>query len=208
MQTRIKICGLTRPEDAVDAGRAGVDAVGLVFHPPSPRNLPPEQAVSLVQAVPPFVTVVGLFMNAKADWIRRCLDTVSLDVLQFHGNEPAAFCRSFGRRYIKAVAMGAVHNPSAYVQDFPDASGFLFDSHGGERMGGTGERFEWSRLPTGLKTPLILAGGLNPENVAEGVRQVRPYAVDVSSGVESAKGIKSADRIAEFVRGVKRGEAG
>jgi len=208
VQTRIKICGLTRAADAIAAERAGADAIGLVFHPPSPRNLPPEKAISLVRAVPPFVTVVGLFRNAEADWIRRCLDTVPLDVLQFHGDESAEFCRSFGRRYIKAVAMGAVHNPGAYVHDFPDTSGFLFDSHGGERMGGTGECFEWSRIPTGLRAPLILAGGLNPENVAEGVRQVRPYAVDVSTGVETARGIKSAERIVEFVRGVKRGEAG
>ncbi len=208
MQTRIKICGITRPADAVEAARAGADAIGLVFHPPSPRNVPPDQAASLVRASPPFMTVVGLFMNADADWIRRCLDTVPLDVLQFHGDESPEFCRRFGRRYIKAVAMAAEQNPGAYVRRFPDASGFLFDSHGGERMGGTGKTFEWSRVPTDLAARVILAGGLTPENVAEGVRQLRPYAVDVSTGVESAKGIKSADRIADFVRGVQRGEAG
>ena len=208
MQTRIKICGITRPMDAVEVARAGADAIGLVFHPPSLRNVPPEQAASLVEAASPFVTVVGLFMDADADWIRRCLDTVSLDVLQFHGDESPEFCRGFGRRYVKAVAMAGEQDPCEYVQRFPDASGFLFDSHGGERMGGTGKTFQWSRVPTGLGTPVILAGGLTPENVAEGVRQLRPYAVDVSTGVESAKGIKSADLIADFVRGVKRGEAG
>jgi phosphoribosylanthranilate isomerase len=208
LRTRIKICGITRPEDAKAAATAGADAIGLVFHPPSPRNVDPETAAGIVRSLPPFVAAVALFMNAGVDHVRSCLNAVPLDLLQFHGDERPEFCRSFGRRYVKAVAMGTATDPLGYAARYPDAAGFLLDSHGGGRMGGTGDRFDWSLIPGAFAAPLILAGGLDPENVADGVRQVRPYAVDVSSGVEVAKGVKSAGRIAEFVREVRRGEGG
>jgi phosphoribosylanthranilate isomerase len=208
VRTRIKICGITRPEDAMAAAAAGADAIGLVFHPPSPRNVEPETAVAIVRALPPYITVVALFMNAGIEAVRICLNTVPVDLLQFHGDESPEFCGKFDRRYVKAVAMGTAMDPLEYATRYPDAAGFLLDSHGGGRMGGTGDRFDWSLIPGKFDAPVILAGGLDPHNVADGVRRVRPYAVDVSSGVEVAKGIKSADRIAQFVREVRRGEGG
>lgn len=198
MRTRIKICGITREPDALAAVAAGADAVGLVFHPPSPRHLDPARAQTISAVIPPFVQRVGLFMNPEPSLVRHILETVDLDLLQFHGDEPADFCTAWGRAYIKAVPMGNGAEPLTYMRGHPQARGFLLDSHAPGGPGGTGRTFDWSRTPTDAERPLILAGGLNPENVGEAVRRTRPYAVDVSSGVESAPGVKDPARIQAF----------
>lgn len=206
MRTRVKICGITRPEDAIEAARLGADAIGLVFAASSPRYIAPRQAVAVANAVPPFVTVVGLFMNANAESIAQALEQVPLGLLQFHGDEAPELCRQFGVPYIKAVPMGggvAVHD---YVRGYDDAAGFLLDSHVKGGAGGGGKTFAWADIPDDLPKPLILAGGLTPANVAEGIRRARPFAVDVSSGVEAAKGIKDAAKMAAFIRGVQEGD--
>jgi len=204
--TRIKFCGVTRPADGRIAARLGADAIGLVFHPPSGRAVDPETARSVVRALPPFVTTVGLFLDPDADRVRATLDAVPLDMLQFHGTESADFCRSFGRPYIKAVPMDGDTDPGAAAEAFPDARGLLFDSHAHGSAGGTGETFAWSRLPRSRRFHLILAGGLSPANVARAVASVQPDAVDVSSGVESAKGIKDEGRMQQFIEEVRRGD--
>ena len=208
MRTRVKICGITREEDARAAADAGADAVGLVFYERSPRAVDRERAARLCRALPPFVTRVGLFVDAPAEQVRDTLASVPLDVLQFHGDEPAAYCSGFGRPYIKAVAMREDIDPEAAMAAHPDAIGFLFDAWQPDTRGGGGRTFDWSRLPRHRSRPLILAGGLTPDNVAEAIRQVRPWAVDVSSGVEETRGIKSAARIEAFMRGVERGDQG
>lgn len=202
IRTRVKICGITRPEDALAAARAGADAIGLVFYPPSPRAVTRERAREIVQALPPFVSVVGLFVNARPAEVRAVLEAVPIDLLQFHGDEAPEECRRYGRPYIKAVAMAPGVDLQAATRRYADAAGLLLDTHREGVRGGTGEAFDWSRIPPELDKPVILAGGLTPENVAEAVRRVRPYAVDVSSGVEASKGIKDAARIEAFVRGV------
>src|SRR5690554_4034234 len=202
MRTRVKICGITRPEDALAAARAGADAIGLVFYPPSPRAVTRERAREIVQVLPPFVSVVGLFVNAQPAEVRAALAALPIDLLQFHGDEAPEECRIYGRPYIKAVAMAPGVDLQAAARRYVDAAGLLLDTHREGVRGGTGEAFDWSRIPPELDKPVILAGGLTPENVAEAVRRVRPYAVDVSSGVEASKGIKDAARIEAFVRGV------
>ncbi|KAB7627861.1 phosphoribosylanthranilate isomerase [Alkalilimnicola sp. S0819] len=206
MHSRIKICGFTRPEDVAQAARLGVDAVGLVFAEGSSRQLDLAQARAVAAAVPAFVSVVALFLDQEADLVRRVLAQLPVEILQFHGQEAPEYCRSFGRRYIKAVPMAgdAAGDCRAYAARYPDATGLLLDSHAGGALGGTGEAFDWGRIPADLGRPLILAGGLGPDNVAAALRQVRPYAVDVSSGVESAKGIKDAARMAAFIDEVRR----
>lgn len=201
-RTRIKICGITRPEDGVAAAELGADAIGLVFHPASARFVTPNQARQIVRALPPFVVTVGLFMNAEAAAVRAVLDQIPLQLLQFHGDEDPDDCADFGLPYLKAVPMGAGADIGGYERRFATAAGLLLDSHGGERMGGTGQTFDWSRIPTERHKPLVLAGGLHPGNVTEAVRRVRPYAVDVSSGVETAKGVKNAALMRAFIRGV------
>lgn len=205
VRTRIKVCGITRAEDAAAAAECGADAIGLVFYPPSPRALEVEAAAAICEALPPFVTVVALFLDAARADVERVLETVPVDLLQFHGREPAADCHGFGRRYIKALAM-AEGEPDAASQAarHPAASGFLLDSHALGRAGGTGTTFDWQRYPGHVGRPLVLAGGLHPGNVAEAVERTRPWAVDVSSGVESAPGIKDHARIEAFVREVER----
>ncbi len=203
MTTRIKVCGLTTPGQAVAAAEAGVDAIGLVFWPESSRALSPERAREIAAAVPPLVTVVGLFMNARAADVDAVLAQVPLDLLQFHGQETDAFCRAFERRYIKAIGMSGGQDPEPLAQDFPGAAGLLVDAHAGDRAGGSGESFDWSRLPRTLAARCILAGGLSPENVAEAIRTVRPWGVDVSSGVESSPGVKDSERIRRFVSEVR-----
>lgn len=204
MRTRIKICGVTRPEDLQAAARLGVDAIGLVFYPRSPRCLTLSQARELARAAPAFLTVTGLFLDATRDDVQRTLDEVRLGLLQFHGTEPPEFCRAFGQPYIKAVAMGAQPNLMDYVRRYHDAAALLLDNHASGQPGGTGEVFDWSAVPRVISMPLILAGGLRASNVAAAVRQVQPYGVDVSSGVESAPGIKDAAKMAEFVCEVNR----
>ncbi len=201
-RTRIKICGITRPEDGVAAAELGADAIGLVFHPASARFVTPNQARQIIRALPPFVVTVGLFMNAEAAAVRAVLDQIPLQLLQFHGDEDPDDCADFGLPYLKAVPMGAGADIGDYERRFATAAGLLLDSHGGERMGGTGQTFDWSRIPTERHKPLVLAGGLHPGNVTEAVRRVRPYAVDVSSGVETAKGVKNAALMRAFIRGV------
>lgn len=201
-RTRIKICGLTREEDVRAAVEAGADAIGFVFYPPSPRFVDFERAAELARLVPPFVTVVGLFVNAGWDYVENALKTVPLQLLQFHGDEREEDCVGFGRPYIKAARMRQGFDLLKYAASFPKAQGLLLDAFV-EGYGGGGETFDWSLIPSGLPLPLILSGGLNAGNVAEAVRRVRPWAVDVSSGVEAAKGIKDAARITEFVAGVQ-----
>jgi len=202
IRTRVKICGITRPEDALAAARAGADAIGLVFYPPSPRAVTRERAREIVQVLPPFVSVVGLFVNAQPAEVRAALAALPIDLLQFHGDEAPEECRIYGRPYIKAVAMAPGVDLQAAARRYVDAAGLLLDTHREGVRGGTGEVFDWSRIPPGLDRPIILAGGLTLENVAAAVQRVRPYAVDVSSGVEVSKGIKDAARIEAFIRGV------
>lgn len=201
-RTRIKICGLTREEDVRAAVSAGTDAIGFVFYPPSPRFVSFERAAELARLIPPFVTTVGLFVNAGRDYVENALEAVPLQVLQFHGDETEADCVGYGLPYIKAGRMRPGLDLLKYAASFPCAQGLLLDAFV-EGYGGGGETFDWSLIPSGLPLPLILSGGLHAGNVAEAVRCVQPWAVDVSSGVEAAKGIKDADRITEFVAGVQ-----
>ncbi len=201
-RTRVKICGITRPEDGAMAASLGADAIGLVFHRPSPRCVDAATAQQIVAALPPFIATVGLFMNAEPAAVHAVLSQVPVQLLQFHGDEEAAYCAAFGLPYLKAVPMGADGDVRDYEQRFADAAGLLLDSHGGNKMGGSGQGFDWAKIPTERHKPLILAGGLNPSNVAAAIRQVRPQAVDVSSGVETAKGIKDAELMRAFFRGV------
>jgi phosphoribosylanthranilate isomerase len=203
MRTRVKICGITRIEDALAAARAGADAIGLVFEPKSPRCVKPDQALSIVRALPPFVTVVGLFVNAAPDTVETILGRVPLDLLQFHGDETPEQCRRYHRPYIKAIHMRPEINLPEQARRYADAEGLLLDTAVAHVAGGSGEAFDWGLVPSGLAKPVILAGGLTPENVAEAVRKVRPFAVDVSSGVEQAKGIKDAGKISAFIEAVR-----
>lgn len=204
-RTRIKICGLTRAEDVRAAVAAGADAIGLVFYPSSPRFVPFERAAELAALVPPFVTTVGLFVNADPAYVQRALAQVPLQLLQFHGDETEAQCAIHGRPWIKAARVRAGVDLVEFAASHPSAAGLLLDAFV-EGYGGGGKVFDWSLIPERLGRPLILSGGLDPENVGEAVRRVRPWAVDVSSGVESGKGIKDAARIAAFVAGVRNAD--
>jgi phosphoribosylanthranilate isomerase len=199
---RVKICGLTRLQDVRAAVAAGADALGFVFVPQSRRVLQPDLALELVRAVPAFVARVGLFMDQDYDMIRRVLDRVPLNLLQFHGREDAVFCRRFGLPYLKAVAMGSGPALAQLSREFDDAAALLLDSHASGEVGGTGRTFDWGEIPQ-LDLPLILAGGLTPANVRQAVRRVRPWAVDVSSGVEDAPGIKNAEKMQTFISEAK-----
>lgn len=199
---RVKICGITRPEDAIAAADAGADAIGLVFYPPSPRAVTPAQARGILAVLPPFVTTVGLFVDAAVAAIDEVIDSVPLDVLQFHGNESAADCGRYARPYIKAVRMQAGVDLHAVAATYADSQALLVDTYVKGVAGGTGEVFDWQRLPADLAKPLILAGGLEPGNVAAACRQVSPWGVDVSGGVEAGKGIKDGQKIRSFIEGV------
>lgn len=203
--TRVKICGITRPVDGREAARLGADAIGLVFYPPSPRHVSLDTARAIVAALPPFVTVVALFVDPDAAWVESVLAGCPVDVLQFHGEESPSFCRSFGRPYMKAVRMRPEVDLCAQAARYADARALLVDAYVEGVAGGTGARFDWSLLPDALSLPLVLSGGLDPENVAQAVAAVRPDAVDVSSGVEASKGIKDAARMAAFISGAKHG---
>jgi phosphoribosylanthranilate isomerase len=204
VRTRIKICGITRVEDAHAAAESGADAIGLVFYAGSARAISVAQALRIAADTPPFIARVGVFMNAQAVEVREILATVPLDVLQFHGNESPQTCKCLGRPYIKAVAMGEDADMVTYMARYPGAAGFLLDSHAPGQPGGSGKTIDWARVPARAERPLILAGGLSVTNVARAVRDTRPYGVDVSSGVESAKGIKEPNKIEAFVNEVKR----
>jgi phosphoribosylanthranilate isomerase len=203
MPTRIKVCGITSTQDALFTAGAGVDAIGLVFFEKSPRNVTAEQAREICDALPPFVTTVGLFVNAEQAFVETILEKVPLDILQFHGAESPEYCNSFSRPYIKAVPMKGLESFEAYADQYPDAQGFLVDSHAPDTVGGTGETFDWTQVPQDYPKPIILAGGLKPENVAQAIEMTKVYAVDVSSGVEASKGIKSEEKVKAFVENVK-----
>ena len=205
-RTRTKICGLTRAGDAHAAVQAGADAVGLVFYPPSPRAVDVAQARAVIAAVPAFVTVTALFVNPAADEVQKVLDSVRIDLIQFHGDEEDDFCSQFNRPYIKAVRVRQASDVVASCVRFPGALAILLDSYKPGVPGGTGESFDWSLVPAELSKPIILAGGLNPGNVAQAIRQVRPFAVDVSGGVEAGKGIKDHGKVNEFIKEVFRAD--
>jgi phosphoribosylanthranilate isomerase len=204
VRTRIKICGITRTADARAAAAAGADAIGLVFYPPSPRFLSAERAREIRDALPPFVQTVALFVNADAAQISQVIGSVHPAMLQFHGEESPEFCRQFGLPYVKACRVKKGVPALEYLRPFSGAAAWLFDSHVPE-YGGVGESFDWSLVPATDK-PVILSGGLSQANVAEAVRRVRPWGVDVSSGVESAKGIKDAGKIAAFIAEVRNAD--
>lgn len=186
------------------AVRAGADAVGLVFYPPSPRAITASRAAQIIHDLPPFVTTVGLFVNATADEVATVLKVVPLDLLQFHGDETPAACEGHGRPYIKAVRMRPDVDLSDLDRRYQSALGLLLDSYQPDKPGGTGATFDWGRIPETMRGRIILAGGLSPDNVADAIQQVGPYAVDVSGGVEQEKGIKDEEKIRAFMRGVER----
>ena len=202
LRTRVKICGITCVEDAMNSVNAGADAIGLVFYAPSPRAVTIAQAQQIVAALPPFISVVGLFVNAKQTEIESVLSKVRLDILQFHGDESASDCQQINLPYYKAIRVKADTNLLQYEAEFKSAKALLLDTYSEAAVGGTGQVFDWGLIPKNLSKPVILAGGLTAENVASAIRQVRPYAVDVSGGVEQNKGIKDAAKIAAFMRGV------
>ena len=201
--TRIKICGITREQDLRAVANSGADAIGLVFYEKSPRHVSVQQAADLMRHVPPFVTVVGLFVNPTVDYVREVLANVSLDVLQFHGEESSEFCQQFGKPYLKAIRVKAGVDLVECAARYASAQGLLLDAFVEGTQGGTGESFDWTLIPQNLSLPVILSGGLHAGNVAEAVERVRPYAVDVSSGVEASKGIKDAAKVAAFIKEVK-----
>ena len=205
MRTRVKICGITRPQDAQAAARAGADAIGLVFYPPSPRYLSTERAVEIRDALPPFVQSVALFVNPDAAQVAQVLQRVRPAMLQFHGEETPEFCGQFGVPFVKAARVKPGIDALEYLRPFSRAAAWLFDSHVPE-YGGVGEAFDLSLLPVVKDRPVILSGGLSGGNVAAAIRRVRPWGVDVSSGVESAKGIKDAAKIAAFMAEVRNAD--
>lgn len=201
-RTRIKICGLTRPQDVRAAVNAGADAIGFVFYPPSPRHITFDRAAELAALLPPFVTAVGLFVNPTPAFVEQALSRVPLQLLQFHGDESDAECARYGRPWIRAARMRAGVDLIEFAACHPGARGILLDAFV-DGYGGGGKTFDWSLIPEGFTRPIILSGGLDPDNVGEAVRRVRPWAVDVSSGVEVGKGIKDAAMMAAFVAGVR-----
>ena len=198
--TKIKICGFTNADNAREAAFAGVDAIGLVFYEKSPRNVDINSAREIVAALPPFVNRVGLFVNANPSFIDEVLCEVPLDTLQFHGDEGVIDCTQYQMPFIKSVRVSLDTNVAQIADDFSQASALLLDSYNSHTYGGTGEVFDWSLACVEIELPVILAGGLNSDNVAEAIKQVRPYAVDASSGVESEPGVKDVDKIRAFIR--------
>jgi phosphoribosylanthranilate isomerase len=206
MRTRVKICGLTRAVDAEAAAAAGADAIGLVFYERSPRAVGIAEARAVIAALPPFVTSVGLFVDAPPAYVEGVLAEVPLDLLQFHGDEAPDGCAAFGRPWIKALHVRPGLDLQAEAQRFAGAAGLLLDTYRPGVPGGTGARFDWGLIPRALAPRIVLAGGLTPENVAVAIRAVRPYGVDVSGGVEAAKGIKDPAKIDAFMHGVRDGD--
>ncbi|HEY5603076.1 MAG TPA: phosphoribosylanthranilate isomerase [Gammaproteobacteria bacterium] len=203
MRTRVKICGITRAQDAAKAVELGADAIGLVFYGKSPRAVSIDDARAIIQKIPPFVTIVGLFVDPSPKDVAAVLHRVSLDLLQFHGDEPPSECSAYGKPYIKAVKIREGIDIAAQVKQYASARGILLDTYDPKAPGGTGKVFDWSIIPKGLNKPIILAGGLTPENVWQAITKVRPFAVDVSGGVEADKGIKDLEKMAAFMRGVQ-----
>ena len=198
--TKVKICGFTDPNNARDASIAGVDAVGLVFYDKSPRNVDVQKAQEIIDALPPFVNRVGLFVNANPSFVDEILCEVPLDTLQFHGDESLLDCTQYQMPFIKSLRVRPDTNVVQVAEQFSSASAILLDSFNPSSFGGTGEAFDWSLACVDISLPIILAGGLNSDNVSSAIRQVRPYAVDASSGVESAPGVKDIDKIEAFIR--------
>lgn len=204
MSVRVKVCGITRCEDAMSAVKAGVDAIGFVFWPPSSRYINTDSAYSIACRVPSFVTVVGVYVDPDVSWVEQTIKTVKLNLLQFHGNESPEFCAQFSVPYIKAIRIKEDTDLLQYAQQYKTAKGLLVDTYTPGIPGGTGHTFDWNLIPQQLPLPLILSGGLNPQNVSNAIRETRPWAVDVSSGVEVSKGIKNEEKIFAFMQGVKR----
>lgn len=201
-RTRVKFCGITRPQDALHAASIGVDAIGLVFYEKSPRSVSIAQALEIVRVLPPFITRVGLFVNAEQSVVQYTAEQVGIDLLQFHGDETAEACSGYGKPYIKAIRMRKGLDLQTIFKQYQQASGLLLDTYNKALYGGTGEQFDWSMIPEMRKLPIILAGGLGPDNVDTAIKMVRPYAVDVSGGIESATGIKDVEKMNAFIRGV------
>lgn len=204
MQTRVKICGITRVQDALAAVAHGADAIGLVFYAESPRNVSMQTAKAIVDALPPFISAVGLFVNASQTKIETVLSHLRLDVLQFHGDETPAESEQYNLPYLKAIRVKSDTNLLQYCIDFSHAKALLLDAYSVDAFGGTGQQFDWKLIPHNLPMPIVLAGGLTAENVGLAIKQVQPYAVDVSGGVEKSKGIKDETKIAAFMRAVTR----
>ncbi len=201
---RIKICGITRPQDAILAAKLGANAIGLVFYAKSPRNVSIEQAQAIIEALPPFVTTVGLFVNPELEFINTILNKIPIDRLQFHGEELPDFCQSFRKPYLKALRMKPKANVHEFFENYTKASAILLDAYVQGVKGGTGTTFDWQQIPNNLSKPIILAGGLTVNNVAQAISKVKPYAVDVSGGIEKEKGIKDEEKMALFIKEVTK----
>ncbi|KAF3981036.1 MAG: phosphoribosylanthranilate isomerase [Methylococcales symbiont of Hymedesmia sp. n. MRB-2018] len=206
MRTRIKICGFTRVEDAVAAAKLGVDAIGLVFYPPSPRSISIEHARNIVNALPAFVSVVALFVDGQESQIKQVLNKLAIDVIQFHGDEPANQCNIYNKPYLKAIKMTKQMDVLQIAEQYNDASALLLDTYQPGIKGGSGHQFDWDLIPKQCALPIVLAGGLHADNARLAVQSVRPYALDVSSGVETEKGIKDVAKMAAFIQQVKEGD--
>lgn len=204
MRTRVKICGITRPEDAAAAAAHGADAIGLVFYRPSPRYVPLERAGQIASATPPFVATVAVFVNPTREEVDSVIRECGVTLLQFHGDEPPDFCEGFSRPYIKAARIRPGLDLLKYLSPYKAARAWMLDAFHEDLWGGTGGAFDWGLVPRDAARPVILSGGLTEGNVADAIRRVRPYAVDVSTGVEAAKGIKDAAKIAAFIGAVRR----
>ena len=202
-RTRIKICGITELADALQVADLGGDAIGLIFHSNSPRAVELATAVRIRQAMPPFVTVTAVLMDENTDWVEQVVEEVKPDCLQFHGEESADFCAQWSRPYIKAIPMASVSDAKAYAEQYRSAQGFLMDSNAAGCQGGSGDTFDWLKIPSNFDFPLVLAGGLNSSNVSAAITQVKPWAVDVISGVEKSRGIKDARLIEQFFHEVR-----
>ena len=206
--TAIKICGLTSVENALEVAQSGVSAIGLIFYPESPRNVSLDIAKNIVESLPPFVSAVGLFVDPSLDEVFRTLESVDLHVLQFHGEESSDFCSKFKKPYLKATHVSAEVDLVEYAKAYKEASGLLLDTFSEKVRGGTGDTFDWNLVPTELDVPIVLAGGLRPDNVAAAIDRVGPWAVDVSSGVEGTqKGVKDLALVRDFIGEVKNADA-
>lgn len=206
MRTRVKICGFTQVQDAVIAAKLGVDAIGLVFYPPSPRSISIEKAAEIVRALPAFVTVVALFVDEQESQIFEVLSELSIDCIQFHGDEPADACRIYNKPYIKAIRMKQELDVLKIAMQYQDASALLLDAYHPGIKGGSGNQFDWNLIPAVCPLPVVLAGGLQQDNIKQAVESVRPYALDVSSGVEIAKGIKDATKMTAFFQEINKSD--
>lgn len=204
MSVRVKVCGITRSEDAIAAVQCGVDAIGFVFWPHSARYIDPQSARRIAEVIPPFICTVGVYVNPDAAWVEETARVAKLNLLQFHGDESPEFCSQFPQPYIKAIRVKPDTDLLQYARRYGAAKGLLLDTYAADMPGGTGHAFDWQLIPQQLSLPLILSGGLSPDNVTRAIKQTQPWAVDVSSGVEASKGIKDEKKIIAFMQGVKQ----